>query len=48
MPLVLGSEIVPVTGRPETRCVSGLATNTFTVKFVDPGVTCPRTATTFP
>jgi hypothetical protein len=47
-PCTGGSEADAVTGSPDCSRPSALVTSTLTVKFVDPGVTWPRTATTSP
>ncbi len=47
-PCTGGSSADAVTGSPDCSRPSAFATNTFTVKFVEPGVTCPSTATTRP
>ena len=48
IPLVVGRSIVPVTGTPACKTSPGLSTIAFTVKFVEPGATCPSTATILP
>ncbi len=48
IPLTGGSATVPLTGMPACRCPSAFGTSTFTVKFVVPGCSASRTATTVP